>query len=346
MKHHSPLYLIPLILLITCTQPTEPVGFVMDDKPVNQLAADYVHAVIEPDGTIWAWGHNYFGTLGNGTTEDSDVPVKVLNISEAVAIDLFWGIALAADQAGNIWFWGDYSTYMERPGLDTIITAPIKISYLQGVKSIHVFDLVAHLLKKDETVWSIKLDHYSPSKYTKAVQIEDLRHITRLSEYAVLKDDGSIAYLWETRLDDDESISEFSDVIEIANVHHRRTVVLKEDGTVWAWGNNEFGQLGNGSYDNSAVPIRVNKLLDIVAISANYDFNLALRDDGTIWYWGLVQANGPESIGQNIPVKIENLDDVELIYASINCIVRKNDRTYWVFNFEDRIPEQVQLNRE
>ncbi len=84
MKHHSPLYLIPLILLITCTQPTEPVGFVMDDKPVNQLAADYVHAVIEPDGTIWAWGHNYFGTLGNGTVEDSDFPVKVLNISEAV----------------------------------------------------------------------------------------------------------------------------------------------------------------------------------------------------------------------------------------------------------------------
>ena len=179
--------------------------------------------------------------------------------------------------------------------------------------------------------------------FIEPVQVEDLDHITRLSEYAVLKDDGSFKYLWETRLDDHDSISGLSDVAEIANVHHRRTVILKNDGTVWAWGYNDFGQLGNGSFDDSMVPVKASGLTDIVSISANYDYNLALKSDGTVWYWGIDHINGPESTGQNIPIKIENLDDVELIYAYPTNIVRKHDGTYWIFDHEDRIPERVQF---
>ncbi|MFB0516262.1 MAG: RCC1 domain-containing protein [Candidatus Neomarinimicrobiota bacterium] len=330
------------MVLISCTLPTEPERE-EEDKPVNQIASEMVHAVIEPDGTIWAWGYNYFGTLGNGTTENSDVPGKVLNIENAVALDLFHGIALAADQDGNIWFWGNYATHLEPPGLDTVITAPIKISYLQDAKSIHVFDQVVHLLKKDGTVWYMKLDHRSPSKFIEPEQVEGLENITRLSEYMVLDKDGSIFYLGNSAPDELDSISSLTGIKEIANVRARRTVILKEDGTVWAWGKNDFGQLGNGSYDDSKLPVKVSNLTDVAAISANYDYNLALKEDGTVWYWGLVRPNGAASIGQNIPVKIENLDDVELIYADVYSIVRKNDGTYWVFFCEDRIPEQVQF---
>ncbi len=344
MKHHFPLYLIPLILLSTCTQPTEPKGFVMDDKPVNQIASDVVQAVIEPDGTIWTWGHNSLGTLGNGTTENSDVPGQVLNVENAVALDLFFGIALAADQSGNIWFWGNYSTAsVNSPN----IVSPIKLSYLPDVKSIHVFSYVAHLLRKDGTVWSIQLDSSSPSTFVEAIQVEGLDRITQLSEWAVLRDDGTIHYLKEIRLDDDESISDLTGVIEIANVQNHRTVILKNDGTVWSWGYNDVGQLGNGTLDDSLVPVKASGLTDIVSISANYRFNLALKADGTVWYWGLDHVvNGPGSTGISIPLKIENLDDVELIYAGISNIVRKNDGTYWIFDHEERIPEQVQLNRK
>lgn len=335
--------LVLAMALSSCTLPTEP-GFEADDEAVNQIASEFVHAVIEPDGTIWAWGYNSFGTLGNGTTETSDVPGQVLNIERAVALDLFSGIALAADQDGNIWFWGKYATYLGPPGQDTIIVSPVKISHLQDVKSIHVFALFVHLLKKDGTVWIITLDHRFPSKFIEPERVADVDNVTGLSEYMVLMADGSVAYLWDTSLNEGGHASALTDVVEIANVNHRRTVILKDDGTVWAWGTNNSGQLGNGTYDSSALPVRVSNLTDIVTISANYDFNLALKSDGTVWYWGLVKPNGgAASIGQNIPVKIENLEDVALIYADVKNIVRKNDGTYWVFDIENRIPEQVQF---
>ena len=327
--------------ITSCTLSTEPEDEQVD-RPVNQIASEVVHAVIEPDGTIWAWGYNSLGTLGNGTTEHSDVPGQVLNINKAVAIDLFAGIAIAVDRDGNIWFWGNYATYLEPPGRDTIIVSPIKISYLQDVKSIHVFALVVQLLKNDGTVWTMKLDHRYPSKFIEPEQVLDVDNVTRLSEAMVLMEDGSVAYLRDSPLNEGGHVSGLTDVVEIANVRNRRTVILKADGTVWAWGMNDFGQLGNGTYESSTVPVRVTNLTDIVAISANYARNLALKGDGTVWYWGLVRPDGAASISQNIPVKIENLDDVELIYADVKSIIRKNDGTYWVFDCVDRIPEQVQ----
>lgn len=343
MKFSQSAIAISIILgmLGSCTFPTEP-GQDENDRPVNQIVADIIHAVIEPDSTIWTWGPNFSGTLGNGTMEDSDVPVQVLNIKNAVAIDLFIGIAVAADQEGNIWFWGNYWTYLELPGLDTVITAPVKISYLKGVKSIHVFDLDVHLLKEDGTVWYIKLDNNHPTKFIEPEKVSQVDNIIRLSEYLVLKNNGSIYYLIDSPPERGGYVSAIN-VKEIARVYQRRTVILKKDGTVWAWGLNDFGQLGNGSYRNSTVPVRVSNLTGIVAISANYDFNLALKKDGTVWYWGLVRPDGTESIRQNIPVKIENLNDVSLIYADYKSIVRENDGTYWLFNCEERIPEQVQF---
>lgn len=344
MKFSQSAIAISIILgmLGSCTLPTEP-GQDENDRPVNQIVADIIHAVIQPDSTIWTWGHNFAGTLGNGTMEDSDVPVQVLNIKNAVAIDLFIGIAVAADREGNIWFWGNYLTYLEPPGLDTVITEPVKISFLKDVKSIHVFALDVHLLKDDGTVWYIKLDNNHPTKFIEPEKVSQVDNITRLSEFLVLEKNGSISYLIDSPSDRGGYISGITGVKEIASVYQRRTVILKKDGTVWAWGLNDFGQLGNGSYENSAVPVRVSNLTDIVAISANYDFNLALKKDGTFYYWGLVRPDGAESIGQNIPVKIENLDNVSLIYADYKSIVRKNDGTYWLFNCEERIPEQVQF---
>ena len=74
------------------------------------------------------------------------------------------------------------------------------------------------------------------------------------------------------------------------------TLGLKTDGTVWAWGINVFGQLGNGSYDpvgdclpscpGHTTPSQVIGLQDVVAVSAGSGFSLALKRDGSVWGWG------------------------------------------------------------
>jgi len=75
------------------------------------------------------------------------------------------------------------------------------------------------------------------------------------------------------------------DIVAIdAGIGH--TVALKADGTVWVWGKNSYGQLGNGTTMRSTVPIQVEGLEGIVAIQAGMECTIAYKNDGTVWAWG------------------------------------------------------------
>ena len=124
-----------------------------------------------------------------------------------------------------------------------------------------------------------------------------------------------------------------------------RTIILKEDSTVWAWGRNFSGTLGNGTFEDSDIPVQVKNLQNITAISANGARCLALKNDGTVWFWGLIELDLDNNIEikHNIPLKIESLDNVALIFAAaaIESIIKKDDNTYWTFDFKDCIPKEV-----
>jgi alpha-tubulin suppressor-like RCC1 family protein len=64
------------------------------------------------------------------------------------------------------------------------------------------------------------------------------------------------------------------------------TLALKNDGTVWAWGNGSYGQLGNGKYSTSNVAVQVLGLTDVIAISGGDYHSLAMKKGGTVWGWG------------------------------------------------------------
>lgn len=64
------------------------------------------------------------------------------------------------------------------------------------------------------------------------------------------------------------------------------SLALKSDGTVWSWGQNVLGQLGNGTTLQSDVPIPVNNLSLITAIVGGDAHSVALKSDGTVWAWG------------------------------------------------------------
>ena len=86
------------------------------------------------------------------------------------------------------------------------------------------------------------------------------------------------------------------------------SLALKSDGTVWAWGNNVVGQLGDGSTIRERVsPGQVNGLSDVVAVKAGRGHNLALRKDGTVWAWGnnhLGQLGDNSTTQRNTPVQV------------------------------------------
>ena len=67
---------------------------------------------------------------------------------------------------------------------------------------------------------------------------------------------------------------------------YSHSVALKDDGTVWTWGGNYCGQLGNGSYTDSNAPIQVGGLSGVTAIACGGYHSIALKCDGTMWAWG------------------------------------------------------------
>jgi alpha-tubulin suppressor-like RCC1 family protein len=78
------------------------------------------------------------------------------------------------------------------------------------------------------------------------------------------------------------AVTGLSGVVSIsAGVTHG--VALKSDGTVWAWGGNGLGQLGNGAYTGSATPVPVPGVTGVVAVAAGGYHSLALKSDGTVW---------------------------------------------------------------
>ena len=97
------------------------------------------------------------------------------------------------------------------------------------------------------------------------------------------------------------------------------TLALRSDGTVWAWGANALGQMGNGTTSEAQLtPVQVSGLTGTVAVSAGYDHALALRSDGTVWVWGgnrFGQLGNGSFADQTSPVEVAGLTGVTQIAA-------------------------------
>jgi len=67
---------------------------------------------------------------------------------------------------------------------------------------------------------------------------------------------------------------------------HFGSLAVKTDGTLWAWGNNGYGQLGLGDITHRSSPVQVGALTTWSSISAGYLGSAAIKTDGTLWAWG------------------------------------------------------------
>jgi len=120
------------------------------------------------------------------------------------------------------------------------------------------------------------------------------------------------------------------------------SLALKTDGTVWAWGANNFGQIGDNTTTNRDLPKQVPGLSGIIAVAAGWYYSLALKSDGTVWAWGQSEfgqlING--STSSRVPVQISGLTGVAEITAGSNhVVVRKTNGTIfaWGTNYDGRL---------
>jgi len=251
-------------------------------RPTIAVAAGSQHSLaLSVDGSIWAWGGNSNGQLGDGTTTDRPWPVQVVQVvgladdkpllatlHSVIAVSAGDRHSLALLANGTVLAWGANGKGELGDGTTTARKTPVAVSGPNGVGQFT--DIIAIsagaryslALKADGTVWGwgrndkghlgdgTTTDQHTPTK----------AKLTRVTGIA-------------------------------AGASH--SLALKGDGTVWAWGRNHKGQLGDGSVTDSPSPVKVKgsggvgALTGVTAIAAGKDwYSLALLGDGTVWAWG------------------------------------------------------------
>jgi len=274
---------------------------------VTTVAAGYDHSVaLKSDGTVWTWGRNDFGQLGNGSTTGSLVPVRVSNLSGVTAIAAGASHNLALKSDGPVWAWGNNDSGQLGNGTKNS-SMPVQVKGLSGVTAIAAGGFHSLALKSDGTLWawgnnaSGQLGIGTTKNSSLPVQVKNLTGVTAVrgggNFSLALKSDGTV-WAWgdntSAQLGNGTANSSLpvragnlTGVTKIAtNSSANHSVVLKSDGTVWAWGSNGFGELGNGGTANSSAPVRVTNLTAPTALAAGAYHSLAVTSDGTPWTWG------------------------------------------------------------
>ena len=129
----------------------------------------------------------------------------------------------------------------------------------------------------------------------------------------------------------------FTEAKKISLDSEAHNVLVLRRGTVWAWGHNFYGQLGNGTNTNQSTPVQVEDLLGVVDISAGHNFSLALKSDGTVWSWGSNEfgrlgIGTPAPSSANRPMKVVNLTSITAIAAgSDHALALRSDGTVWAW---------------
>ena len=132
-----------------------------------------------------------------------------------------------------------------------------------------------------------------------------------------------------------------SAVPEVQN-SYTHTVALKADGTVWSWGNNDYGQLGIGNKNTKAAPVQVANLDNIIDISVGYYDTIAVKNDGTVWSFGYNkygQLGDGSSSDRISPVQVIKEDGTELTNivkvagGTYRTVALDTDGNVWIWGY-------------
>ncbi|MHA7631001.1 RCC1 domain-containing protein [Corallococcus sp. M7] len=317
----------------------------------RRVAAGGWHSMaLMGDGTVWAWGHNNYGQLGDGTVASRPWAVQVQELAGVAGLGGAY-TPLALKQDGTLWAWGENNYGHLGDWTVTIRRTPVQVQGLTGVAAIAAGKGPPLALKQDGTVWTWVVNEFGQLG-DGPVQVPGLTSVTALAtgnHMLASKQDGTV-WAWgfnnQGQLGDGTTWARSTPVqvqgltgvaaIAVGDFH---SLALKHDGTVWAWGTNGDGQLGDGTTTQRLTPVQVQGLTGVAAIAGGYAHSLALKQDGTVWAWGRNIAGqlGDGTTTQRLtPVQVQGLTGVAAIAGGFaHSLALKHDDTVWAWGLND-----------
>ncbi len=240
---------------------------------VAQVSSGGTHSMIlKKDDSLWAVGSNRFGQLGNNSATQQVNPIHIINEVAQVSSggthsmilkkdSSLW--AVGANLAGQL---GDGSS-LGKSTLVQVMEIPVAGNPAQPMTNVaRISSGNAHsmILKKDDTLWAVGVNFYG--------QLGNGSTMTESNPVQVMEIPAAGG-----------SAQPMTNVKQIsAGGNH--SMILKKDDTLWAVGNNLFGQLGTGSTDRKLHPGQV--MIEVAYVSAGYNHSMIVKKDGTLWAVG------------------------------------------------------------
>lgn len=240
-----------------------PVMVGSDNKWVAVTTGINHSIALKSDGTIWAWGENYYNQLGDGTTTSRTTPVQIGSDNDWVSISsgVYHNMALKSD--GTLWTWGRNDVGQLGDSTTTDRSKPIKIGSDSDWSFISAGRYFCMALKSNGTLWGWGMN----------------------TTYQLGYGSSSNKYHYP------QPINGENDWVSVTSGSDG-CMALKSDGTIWGWGRNTDGVLGDSSTDSKNKPVKLRNTDYILDISAGKFHSLILRSNGTIL------ASGDNTYGQ------------------------------------------------
>lgn len=308
-----------------------------------------------PRQTLWSWGRNNYGQLGQGNTTNLSVPVRVgaLTNWKQVAGGQTHSIAIKTD--GTLWTWGRNNAGQLGLNDTSDRSSPTQVGVLTNWKQASgggQEDTLA--IQTDGTLWAWgrndagQLGLGNTTYYSAPMKVGALTTWKQVSIYyywsSAIQTDGSL-WTWgrneSGQLGQSDKVNRSSPTQvgaltdwKQASAGYKHGMVVKTDGTLWTWGSNTSFQMGVSDMTSRSSPVLVNALTTWKKVSAGLFETGAIQTDGSLWAWGLNsmgQVGAGDAFPHVVPTQIGALTNWKQVLVGYDTVAVKTDGTLWTW---------------
>lgn len=273
----------------TVSSPVQ-VGTLTNWKQVGVGVSNHMVAV-KTDGTLWAWGFNSVGQLGQGNTTYYSSPVQVGALTNWKQVSASFQATHAIKTDGTLWAWGSDSAsgVLGIGQSSALYSSPVQVGSLTNWKTVMTGNYFVLAIKTDGTLWSWGGNTAGELGLGDTTNRSSPVQVGALTNWKYVASNG------------------------------QSTAAIKTDGTLWSWGINTFGQLGLNDTTSRSSPVQVGSLTNWKYAAMGNNFANAVKTDGTLWAIGGRASSGQLGLGditnRSSPVQVGALTNWKSVGA-------------------------------